>query len=424
MKFFVLIYKDTLLMLKDRAGLVLMFLMPLVLVLVMTLLQDNTFRAVSESRINLLLLNEDDGALGKAIETELKEKEIFNLQQRIDGAQLTEESLKAAVARGDYHIGLVIPNDTTEKLQDAVSRAARQAFQDDRKSLTAAASQIEILIYIDPATKDSYKISMMSSIREMAAELKQEVMISEVLKMISEMYGMPPVTFQMPKELLRLKETYASDRKDALMPNSVQHNVPAWTLFAMFFIIISLAGNMINERSQGSYSRLLTLPVSFSLIIGSKVVVYFIICLIQFLLMLLMGMNVLPWFGLPALEIGHSVWGLALIVSASALAAVGYSVFVGVAAETYHQVSSFGAISVVILSAIGGIWVPVFAMPRFMQLVSRFSPLNWGIEGFYDIFIRDGDVASVLPNAAALITFASAGIIGAVLYSGYRRRQA
>ena len=41
-----------------------------------------------------------------------------------------------------------------------------------------------------------------------------------------------------------------------LIPNSVQHNVPAWTLFAIFFIIVPLSINIVKEKSQGTFVRL------------------------------------------------------------------------------------------------------------------------------------------------------------------------
>ena len=54
---------------------------------------------------------------------------------------------------------------------------------------------------------------------------------------------------------------------------------------------------------------------------------------------------------------------------------------------------TFGAVSVVIAAAIGGIMVPVFAMPPVMQTISIFSPLSWGLNAFLDVFVRGGSLA-------------------------------
>jgi ABC-2 type transport system permease protein len=423
MKFLYLLYKDILLMLKDRAGLFLMFLMPLMLVLVMTVLQDNTFKAVSETKIDLLILNKDNDTFGNTIEKELLKQDIFNISQKIDEKPLPLEHLKEAVAQGRYKIGLYIPAGVTKTVKQALNQSVTRFFQEAEQPQNRLESKAELLIYTDPATKETYRVSMLSSIREMAAKIKKEFILAEIFRVMNERFKMPLKKFQINEDIVTIKAEYAVDAKSAIIPNSVQHNVPAWTLFAMFFIINSLAGNMINERNEGSYLRLLTAPVSFFLIISSKISVYYLICLVQFILMLMMGLYILPLIDMPSLEIGSNIGALFLIASASALAAVGYSVLIGVVATTYHQVSTFGAISVVIMSAIGGIWVPVFAMPKFMQVVSNISPLNWGIEGFYDIFIRNGDVTAIWPNTTLLILFAFICIISAIFFNNYKMIQ-
>ena len=65
----------------------------------------------------------------------------------------------------------------------------------------------------------------------------------------------------------------------------------------------------------------------------------------------------------------------------------------------------FGPISIVIAAAMGGIMVPVYAMPAFMQSISVVSPLAWGLNGSLDVFVRGGGLADVLPEAASLTAF-------------------
>lgn len=407
-------------MIKDRAGVALMFMMPLVLVLVMTVLQDNTFKAVSESKVEILLLNNDKDILGNTIEKKLIKEKLFDVHRERNGGPLTLKTLKNSIARGEYRVGVVIPADATRTIRRSIGQSAAKNLIKGYKADYQLKKNIEILIYIDPAIRESYKISMISSLREMAAEIKKDFVIDEVVRVISKMFTLPGTKLEIKNDLITYREEYAVKDSSSVKPNSVQHNVPAWTLFAMFFIVISLAGNMIHERHQGSYTRLLTMPVSFFQILFSKVTIYFLVCCIQFVLMLLMGIYILPLVGLPALETGDNLGALLLIVCSSAFAAVGYSILVGVLASTINQISSFGAISVVVMSAIGGIWVPVFVMPEFMQNISVVSPLNWGIKGFYTVFIRGGDVLAVLPNALALIIFSIFCISVAVIYNRYK----
>jgi ABC-2 type transport system permease protein len=206
-------------------------------------------------------------------------------------------------------------------------------------------------------------------------------------------------------EIIAIDESYAQSGMAKIIPNSTQHNVPAWSMFAIFFIVISLAGNMIREREIGCFNRLMTMPCSFHQYVLSKVGVYLSVCLLQLTLIILTGMYMIPMLGLPALKLGHSLSALAAISVSSSLAAIGYGLAIGSIARTNQQASIFGAVSVVILAAIGGVWIPTFIMPHFMQIVSKVSPLNWGLNGFNDIFVRDSGLIEVLPCFLASILF-------------------
>ncbi|MEZ4525561.1 MAG: ABC transporter permease [Desulfobacterales bacterium] len=78
--------------------------------------------------------------------------------------------------------------------------------------------------------------------------------------------------------------------------------------------------------------------------------------------------------------------------------------------RTYEQASMFGPVSVVIAAALGGIMVPVYVMPRVMQQISHFSPLAWGLTALTDIFVRGGNVKTVLPELLLLLAFFSVNI--------------
>jgi ABC-2 type transport system permease protein len=53
-----LVYKDFLVIFRDRGGLAMLFIMPMALVMIMTSLQNNTF-TLNESGINMIILNND-----------------------------------------------------------------------------------------------------------------------------------------------------------------------------------------------------------------------------------------------------------------------------------------------------------------------------------------------------------------------------
>jgi len=77
---------------------------------------------------------------------------------------------------------------------------------------------------------------------------------------------------------------------------------------------------------------------------------------------------------------------------------------------------------VIILAAIGGIWVRVFMMPNLMQAASIVSPLNWSLDGFYNILLRGGGLKEIAGNFTALIAFFTVNLAVAIWISSRKVR--
>ncbi|HNT48816.1 MAG TPA: hypothetical protein PKK16_08555, partial [Bacteroidales bacterium] len=105
-KFRFLLYKDYLLLKRDVAGMLLMFLMPAILVVLMALLQDSSYRSLTESSVPLLLVNRDQGELGEAIDKQIEASHIFQIDRKVNEAIPTLEELEQEVASGHYTLGI------------------------------------------------------------------------------------------------------------------------------------------------------------------------------------------------------------------------------------------------------------------------------------------------------------------------------
>ncbi len=254
-----------------------------------------------------------------------------------------------------------------------------------------------------------------------------ELLPAHLKKVVGEMMGplasgdmlasMLPVEFKWDnKPLLHISEKIAFRGDMTKLPTSVQQNVPAWALFGMFFIVVPLAGSLIKERQEGTFARLMSMPVSYVTLLLGKLAAYVLVCFIQFSLIVLIGKLLLPVMGTSTLDLGSSPAAVVVIVLSATLAATGYGVALGTIARTYEQASMFGPISVVIAAALGGIMVPVFAMPKIMQSISAFSPLAWGLNSFLEIFVRGGDLMSVAFEVSLLLLFFIAAMLVSWIY--------
>lgn len=416
-----LIYKDILVLIRDRGGLAMLFIMPVALVVIMTGLQDSTFRSLNERGIKLLLLNQDKDSLGLTIERKIRASSIFSVHQPDTGEELTGKQVKEAVAAGRYQIGLVIPKDATQQIRNRVKKNVTIILAGGTIAKTVSDSVI-LSVYIDPATQSTLRATVEVSVRELAARIESQIVLSELVREIGSRMLIPLSDAELlNQETVFYREEFAVRGNRKVIPNSVQHNVSAWTLFAMFFIGIPFAGAMIREREDGSLARLLTMPCPYFSIMISKVIVYLVVCYLQFILIMVMGIYVFPLLNLPALVIDGRLATLSLLAIAVALAAIGYGIAIGTIARTHQQASIFASISVVILAAIGGIWVPNFMMPPFFRHVSHVSPLNWGLNGFYDILIRGAGLQDILPEMLYLLFFSAGCLLLSLYYQRLRK---
>ncbi len=174
---------------------------------------------------------------------------------------------------------------------------------------------------------------------------------------------------------------------------------------------------MVKEKTQGTFVRLRTNPVSYATVLAGKTIVYVAICQVQFAIMLLLGVYLFPVMGLPKLDVSGKLPLLFVVSIFAGLAAVGLGLLLGTLAKTQEQSAPFGATLVVILAALGGVWVPVFAMPKFMQLLSNISPMNWGLNAFYDVFLRNAGFVDIIPEISLLLLFFVLTTLIAIIYN-------
>lgn len=403
-----------------------LFIMPMALVLLMTLLQDTTIRLLDERRTPILVINYDNDTFGHGVLYGLKQASFFDVHTNFNDKELSEDDLRNLVREGKFRVGIVIHEGASEALRVKIKTEIQQQFPADEGALfeiepTEFSALPRVDVFFDPVIKNDFKNAMTSALREFSYAVEAKMIFeiyAELIRDIVDIELKPSKGFQ---NIIDFREEYATESESRMVPNSVQHNVPAWTIFAMFFIVIPLAGNIIKERESGLSMRLRTMPGSNLPVILGKAFVYFIVGILQAVFMLMIGLFVLPLFGTPALIIDSGFLPLFLITIAVSMAASGYGILIGTIATTQEQSSIFGSISVVILAALGGIWVPTFVMSDMMLKVSKLSPLNWGLNGYYEVFLRNAGVNDVLGYILLLSLFFISCIVLAYLYNKYKK---
>ncbi len=416
------IRKDLLILWRDRVGLAFILFMPVLLVIIITSLQNSTFEMVNSNKVKILLCNEDKGKSSEQFIEALSRLGMFDLLLTDDVPEGWE--LAQRMHEMEALLAIRIPDDFSAVLLMNAQIKSEKAFNmtgitnDSSHQLSVPDS---LLLYYHPVLQSNYRINILNGLRSAL----QMVETRQILELVHHSVTEENTGFTMDEKLFQpgidIAELPVSRDLGRTIPNATQHNIPAWTIFAMFFIVISLAGNMVKEKLSGSHLRLKTLPTNYWISLFSRLIVFTGVCMLQVLVIFSIGVFLFPLIGLPQLNIPADLSGLILVSLITALCAVSYAICIGVYAGTQEQANGFGAVSIVILAALGGILVPSFAMSDSFRHFLRFSPMHWSLESYYGLFLEGGKLKDLWGNLVPLLLIIL--ILQVLAFAGLRRQK-
>lgn len=405
MKLWATIIKDFRILRRDKVGIALMFGMPIILVIVVTGIQRNTFDLLNKNKIQLLLCNKDTGKSGRHYMEAIDKIGMFRLQEVPIGE--TEVQVKAYMHKEDILIGMTIPADFSVQVEAKAKNIAGKALHSfglEGDTLTVGPVSVDpITLYYDPVLQESFKLSMHGALSSALQMVESRQVLKSLYFSINEKPLPDSLENQMLNNPITLHEVSLSGNGKNFVPTVSQHNVPAWTIFAMFFVVLSLGGSIVREKLSGSFIRLKTLPTNYLIALLSKQITYLLVTLLQAMVIFAIGIWLFPFFGLPVLLLPSDLTGLFLVTLICGWCAVSYALCIGVFARTQEQANGFGAISIVILAVIGGLMVPGFAMPDTFKAIMKISPMHWCQQAYYGLFLQGGKLKDVLINIIPLL---------------------
>jgi ABC-2 type transport system permease protein len=429
------ILKDLRILTRDKVGLTLMFGMPIILVLVITTIQSNTFELISKNKTPLLICNRDTGTISRELIQAIDKIGMFRLlpvspvlagppgpgssngnndttgdRDRPGGNNLGDKAIMDRMHAKDALLAIVIPAGFSSKITAKAKKIAGKAlntFGLQGDTLASATGNVEPLtMYYHPVLQESFRQSAQGAIRSALQLVESRQVLKTLYFSINEKQLPDTLESEMLNNPLAINEIPVSLNGSRRIPNASQHNVPAWTIFAMFFVVISLGGSIVREKLSGSFIRLKTMPTNYVLVLLSKQITYLGVTMAQAAVIFAIGVWLFPFMGLPALDLPGDISGLIVVSLLCGWCAVSYAICIGVFAQTQEQANGFGAISIVILAAIGGLMVPSFAMPDSFHVIIQLSPLHWCLEAYYGLFLEGGKLKDVLPNIIPLLVIA------------------
>ncbi|MCM3763772.1 ABC transporter permease [Neobacillus niacini] len=389
MKVWIIAWKDIKIRLKDRKGMALFLFLPILLTAILGtalngVLTDDTN---SMPKMTIAVYNADAGEIGTRLIEDVLQNE--RLASNITIHSFTsKEKVELQVIEGKNDVGLIIPQDFSQKIGAAESTQL-EVLQDQGKPLISQFVRSIVTSYanrVGAVAKASKEVTtQLANPKQTAAAVSVnfESLAAEVIGQLGEAAGS--------------EDSFVVDQpigKKAV--SSMQYYAAA--MLAMFLLYNATVGAkmIINERSTETLARLMNTPTSKTSILLGKYVGTLAFSILQ--LLIFMGATNAA-FGV---NWGENVLQSIVIGLTYAIAVSGLSMMIAAMIANEQAVETISGLGVQILAALGGSMVPITVFPDFMQKIAHITPNTWALNGFIDSMSGTTWQALLLPSVVLL----------------------
>ena len=181
--------------------------------------------------------------------------------------------------------------------------------------------------------------------------------------------------------------------------------------YAIMFLLMAVgssAATLFEEKNAGVFQRLMSSPVRPGHIVWARFLFGVILGVSQMLAMLIAGAILFH------LDIVHNAGALLAVGLASAAACSAFGLLVASISPSAAAANGISTLTVLSMSAIGGAWFPTSLMPQNIQVLSKFTLVYCGVEGFADVLWAGRSLLEVLPKVGILAAIAAGVMLVAV----------
>lgn len=338
---------------RDRAALVLTFVLPLVFFTVFASVFGNIDDAVDRT-VAIGIAAEADGVFARHFIDNLGRREGLALEP----LGVETDAIRRGLASGRIDAAVVVPAQFDAQI-DAGEPVTLRVYADAGKPLAAPAVSTHL----------------MAAMIQTAADLGDEVASVE-----------PPVAIEVI---------------DALGAEGKRASTAFFAAgLGVLFLMLSLANRaavLHDERDNGTLERMLASQLSLDELLLGRLVFYLLLGIAQITAMFV-------WAALAFdLDLFGHLAGFTALAVLSAASAASLALVLAFACRSREQLSATATVVVLMLAAVGGNLFPRFLMPEWLQTLGTYTFNGWALEGFQQVFWYEAPVQAIAPHALVLV---------------------
>jgi ABC-2 type transport system permease protein len=342
----------------------------------------------SDLRPFLLVYDQDQSGLSTAMTGNLLENQTIKAQVIFQSDDFTDELrqqlqgyLSIPKGFGDQlltgqsaTLNLEVPGEDFSSV--SIENSIRTAIQQTTGPMSAA--QGALLVYGD--------LNPQMSSEEEQQYIGQSMERAQILLAESPMFELEVISSNIANENLNGMGGFNQSSAGQLV---------TWSLITL------LGGSVIfaRDRENGTYQRQFTTPTPKSVYFAGKI--------LSRLLMGLIQMVILVFFGMYVLNVNWGKDPLLLILFLTVFSFTGtvLGLMMGAFAKTAKQADNITPLVSMLMAALGGAWWPLEITPPIYQTVVRVLPTTWAMLGFNGIILKAYSFVDVLPEILVILSF-------------------
>lgn len=366
-----IIQKELKMMIREKGNFFFLLIMPVLFIVMFGSIFGNT----GNFSMKIHYIDQDQSQASKAFLKQIDHIKGISLQKETSNV----DDMVGQIKKGQLSSALVIGKGFEKALK--------------------AGEQADIKLYQDPASGS--EAGTIQAILENISNGYQQQKLTQTLGAMGESKEQIAQTLTSPIHIENIKPAVHS-------VNAVTQVVPGMTVMFVFYIMISMTRRFFKEKDSGILARVQSTSMKpFQYLIGMWVP-YALSIIIQCIILLGFGHFIYH------LSLGN-ITALSLLIICLSLCGSGIGLALSVLVRGENQGMAITQIFALGGAMVGGLWMPSYLMPSFVQTIGHFTPQFWAQKGLQDIFAHGAGISGVWISLLILLAFGMAGLLVAVL---------
>ena len=391
-------WKNLLVLSKDRGGLAILFLMPLLFATLISISAGGGGGGEDDAGVHfdVYVVNEDAGPYGEMVENVLAEMTMLRIET-LDSAAEADR----LVGEGERLAAIIIPAGFSKQIDAYDPTEVRVLVDPINQEYASQVTGLVNYAVAPPTVQGELQYGIRTvldesgALDEAAPEMRQAAeaqILGAIMTQLQVMETDPPIAVIAEEKVEQAGEGF----------NVFAIVIPGFAVMFAFFLVGAIAQAMHTERDHGTFRRLLAAPLDRGVIIAGTMLAFMIVVFFQVVFLFGVAAGV---FGMP---LGSSVAGLLLITLALSLAVASLGLLLASVTRDGKQAGTLGMILGFVLAGIGGTILSfrVYEAEGPLGMVGLLTPHAHAAEGFNRLMIDGSSFVNVVPQALILFGFA------------------